>query len=176
MNDAERRCPRLRRAEPPRAVFEHRRARAAAVLAIAGVFAASGIACGTPRDDARSSAVPVAYVPLADAAGCEQGNPEEERHGTDCMCCHTGDFTVAGSVDLTGNRVARVVVEDSVGGRAEMEPDAYGNFFRHAPLVPPLRAWAYGLDGSVRAMPMPAPHAACNACHHEGATKLISAP
>jgi hypothetical protein len=83
---------------------------------------------------------------------------------------------VAGSVDRAGNRVARIVVEDSVGGRAEMEPDAYGNFFRHAPLVPPLRAWAYGLDGSVRAMPIPAPHAACNACHHEGATKLISAP
>jgi hypothetical protein len=125
------------------------------VLALAG--------CGGDR---ASEAPPDASGSFADAAACEPGDPARERWGTNCLCCHSGEFSVAGSIDPSGAPVARIVVTDSVGGRAEMAPNPYGNFFRHNALVPPLTAVAYGPDGRARVMPMPAPHAACNECHH----------
>jgi hypothetical protein len=118
-----------------------------------------------------------AYVAPADAAACEPGDPQRERFGTNCLCCHSGEFGVAGSVDPMGAPVARVVVTDALGNRAEMAPDPYGNFFRHLPLTAPLVAVAFGPDGRARAMPMPAPHAACNECHRPGgAAPRISGP
>src|SRR5206468_2824625 len=53
--------------------------------------------CAGPSDAADSA-----------PALCEGGDAARERHGTDCLCCHTGEFTVAGSVE-TGSDVATVV-------------------------------------------------------------------
>jgi len=101
------------------------------------------------------------------AAACDPGDPADERYGTSCLCCHTGDFTVAGSVDRAAPP-ARIIVVDRAGARAEMSPDPYGNFFRHVPLVPPLTATVIGIDGGSRVMPIAAPHADCNECHRPG--------
>ncbi len=132
-----------------------------------------------PSDAAASDAGASAsgYVPPDDAAACDPGDPQRERHGTSCLCCHTGDFTVAGSIDLTGPAVARVEVTDGFGNRAVMSPNPYGNFFRHNPLVPPLRVKVVGPDGSERSMRMPAPHTNCNECHRPGgAAPRIAGP
>jgi hypothetical protein len=148
---------------------------------VLGVYAFAALAalmgCAAADDGASAGTTSLAYVPPADAASCEPGDPKRERYGTNCLCCHTGDFTVAGSIDLLGGPVARVVVTDSAGNRAEMAPDPYGNFFRHAPLIPPLTAVAFGPDGRARAMQMPAPHAACNECHRpDGVAPRIAGP
>ncbi len=140
-------------------------------------LAAMMVGCAAADDGASTGTTSQAYVPPADAASCDQGDPKRERFGTNCLCCHTGDFTVAGSIDLLGAPVARVVVTDANGNRAEMTPDPFGNFFRHVPLSPPLTAVAFGPDGRARAMQMPAPHAACNECHHpNGVAPRITGP
>jgi hypothetical protein len=146
-------------------------------LALA-LCAACFSACGGDREApavdsagvgaSEGGAVVTGYVPPADAAACDPGDPDRERHGTSCLCCHTGDFTVAGSVDLGGAPVARVEVTDGFGNRSVMAPNPYGNFLRHNPLVPPLAAQVVGPDGGVRRMQMPAPHANCNECHRTG--------
>ena len=102
------------------------------------------------------------------AAVCDEetttGVLAEERHGTDCVCCHE-EFGVAGSIDPAGSSVALVRVVDARGRRAEMVPNPYGNFFRHFALEPPLTVSVQGQDGTWLPMRDPAPHGSCNRCH-----------
>jgi hypothetical protein len=114
------------------------------------------VACA-PEPQAREA-------PEAGPVACSEGDPEVQRRGARCLCCHADDFSVAGSVDLT-RPPARVVVVDAHGEERTMAPNVFGNFFAHFALAPPYRAMAYGADGSVLAMSAPAPHADCNACH-----------
>jgi hypothetical protein len=100
-------------------------------------------------------------------ASCTTGDPDVERHGTSCLCCHDGDFGVAGSVARDAG-VARILVTDRDGRVADMAPNPYGNFFRRRQLSPPLTARIVLDDGRVRAMTTAAPHGSCNACHGVG--------
>ena len=127
--------------------------------------ALSGCASGVRADGAAARSDGGATG--ADASACIDGDPDRESFGTDCLCCHTGQFSVAGSV---APNVARVLVTDSVGERFDIAVNPYGNFFRHAPLVPPLKASIVLADGGTRAMEGAAPSGACNACHGETAT------
>ena len=104
----------------------------------------------------------------APAPVCAQGDELEERHGTDCLCCHAEDFTVAGSI-APGAAIQAIVVRDAAGQALAMTPNAYANFFLHEPLSPPLEAWILGEDGAERRMRGAAPHGSCNRCHREGA-------
>lgn len=97
--------------------------------------------------------------------GCADGARETQRHGTACLCCHSDEFGVAGSVDLRGPAVARVVVADGYGNVADMVPNGFGNFFRHLKLTPPLTATVYGEDGQTLTMQSPASSGDCNSCH-----------
>ncbi|MEK6607557.1 MAG: hypothetical protein AABZ30_07855 [Myxococcota bacterium] len=107
-----------------------------------------------------------AAAPGEPAANCTEGDPDRERWGTDCSCCHD-EFGVAGSVEDDPS-VARIVVVDAKGRRAEMMPNPYGNFFRHLRLDPPLQAQVYGPDGRMLRMKTAAPHGSCNGCHAPG--------
>ena len=100
--------------------------------------------------------------------GCGDGDAKEQRYGTACLCCHRDEFGVAGSVDRAAPPVARVVVTDSAGRSADMVPNAFGNFFRHLDLSPPLSPTVFGHDGRSLTMQTPAPHGDCNACHSPG--------
>jgi hypothetical protein len=122
------------------------------------------IGCGSPPEPVRR------FQP---AGECVDGDESQERWGTDCGCCHQGEFSVAGSVSQEA-AVERVVVEDAAGTRLEMIPNPYRNFFRHAPLVAPLRANIVLIDGRVRAMKRDAPHGSCNRCHapHGDASRI----
>jgi hypothetical protein len=100
--------------------------------------------------------------------GCRDGDESEQRHGTACLCCHRGEFGVAGSVDRDGAEIARIVVTDSAGRSADMVPNAFGNFFRHLRLSSPLSATVFGPTGEALTMRTPAPHGDCNACHARG--------
>jgi hypothetical protein len=99
---------------------------------------------------------------------CREGDPSQERHGTDCLCCHAVEFGVAGSVNLDGPLVTRVLVTDARGRSADMAPNAYGNFFRHDALEPPLKAVVFGPDGRASAMKQTVTEASCNRCHSAG--------
>lgn len=99
---------------------------------------------------------------------CADGDPDQERRGTDCLCCHQGEFGVAGSVDPAGPPVARVVVTDGFGRSADMVPNPYGNFFRHIQLEPPLVATLFAPDGRSVTMRAPIREASCNRCHRAG--------
>lgn len=101
-------------------------------------------------------------------AGCVDGDVSEQRHGSACLCCHTGEFSVAGSVDREGPAIARVVVTDRLGQSVDVVPNAFGNFFRHRKLKPPLYPVVFGPDGRALAMQGPAPSGDCNSCHREG--------
>ena len=96
--------------------------------------------------------------------GCRDGDVAEQRYGAACLCCHA-EFSVAGSIDRAGPPVARVVVTDIEGRSAVSAPNAFGNFFRHFRLTPPLSAVVYGPDGDALEMRDPAPSGNCNACH-----------
>ena len=110
-------------------------------------------------------------------AGCADGDVERQRHGTECLCCHGGEFTVAGSIATDSRPVRTVIVEDSQGNSAVMSPNPFGNFFRHSPLVPPLRVTIVGEDGKSATMPFLAPDAACNRCHRQGGdASILHAP
>jgi hypothetical protein len=61
-----------------------------------------------------------------------------------------------------------VVVTGVDGDVADMHVNAFGNFFRHFPLAPPVSAVAYGPDGRAIAMRQLAPVADCNVCHGTG--------
>lgn len=109
-------------------------------------------------------------------AVCVDGDPQEERWGADCLCCHE-ELGVAGSVDRAGPEVARVVVLGADGRRAVMAPNAYGNFFRHVKLDPPLEIWVEGPGGTRRVMEGLAPHGSCNRCHGaQGGPALVAGP
>ena len=109
---------------------------------------------------------------------CAAGDPGQERWGTACLCCHTDEFGIAGSVGKGGPPVARIVVTDALGTTLEMGPDPYGNFFRHDRLLAPLLARAYAVDGTALEMPQLAPHGDCNACHGVGgsAAPIVGPP
>jgi hypothetical protein len=84
------------------------------------------------------------------------------------LCCHSDELGVAGSIDPAGPAVARVVVIDATGEASSLSPNRFGNFFRHFPMTPPIRAVVVGPDGRARAMQDGAPHGDCNACHRTG--------
>lgn len=104
---------------------------------------------------------------------CSDGDPDRERWGTSCLCCHTGEFGVAGSLARDAG-VAMVVVADRNGRTAEMPPNVFDNFFQHRNLEPPLTAVVTFADGEQRAMKSPAPHGSCNACHGVATSRLGS--
>jgi hypothetical protein len=101
-------------------------------------------------------------------AGCRDGDVGEQRYGTACLCCHSQEFSVAGSVAREGSPIALVVVTDALGSSVETVPNSFGNFFGHLKLSPPLSAVVYGADGSRVAMSSNAPSGDCNGCHGSG--------
>jgi hypothetical protein len=103
-----------------------------------------------------------------DASTCRDGDEKVQRHGTACLCCHGDEFGVAGSIDLAGPAVARVVVTGADGDVADMAINPFGNFFRHFPLATPVQARVLGPDNTSLAMQQLAPSADCNACHFTG--------
>ena len=141
------------------------------LLAALGCAALVAAGCGDGGD------APPRVVFDRSTAGCVDGDLERQRHGTECLCCHGSEFTVAGSIAADSRPVRTVIVEDSQGGSAVMSPNPFGNFFRHSPLVPPLRATIVGEDGKVATMPFLAPDAACNRCHRLGGeASMLHAP
>jgi hypothetical protein len=133
------------------------------VLALVCLSAAA--ACGA--NDAAPAPANVAAMP-PDAPSCRDGDEATQRHGTACLCCHSDEFGVGGSIDLAGPPVARVVITASDGDVADLAPDPFANFFRHFPLAPPLRAVVVGPDGRSVAMKELAPSGDCNVCHFAG--------
>src|SRR5262245_37393647 len=129
---------------------------------VAAALVASLVAagCGAPEPDTSQ--------PTPNAA-CIDGDESRERHGTDCLCCHAEDFSVAGSIASSPSAIARVEVTDSAGFELVMPVDPYGNFFQHEAVVPPLRARTVDVRGEVRTMTGEAPHGSCNRCHRPGA-------
>ena len=112
----------------------------------------------------------------ADTSLCATGMPERERHGGDCLCCHSGEFSVAGST-LPSAEIQRVIVRDANGLILVMPVDPYDNFFQHTAVAPPLRASIVDARGRERIMQMLAPRGSCNACHADGtALGLVGAP
>ena len=107
-------------------------------------------------------------------AACRDGSESVQRYGTDCLCCHA-EFGVAGSVDHEGPRIARITVLGAEGGKAEMAPNEFDNFFRHIQLTPPLEVTVLGVDGLTSTMPMPADSGSCNRCHGDW-LPLVHAP
>jgi hypothetical protein len=140
-------------------------------LAAAWLVSCCAACASTAPDD------PPAVTFDRSTAGCADGDPSVERFGTDCLCCHKNEFSVAGSIAHDSPPVATVIVEDSVGGSAVASPNPFGNFFRHNRLVPPLRATIIGVDGKAITMSAPAPDGACNRCHRDGgAVPMLHAP
>jgi hypothetical protein len=137
------------------------RARGAIVAFLLTVTAA---ACSTGPDGRAGAAV--------DVGPCGDGDPNHERWGTSCLCCHRHDFGVAGSI-AKGSGVVDILVEDRDGRTAEMSPDIFDNFFRHRKLTPPLVATITFVDGEQRVM-RDAPHGSCNGCHGVSASAVGS--
>ncbi|MEW5851807.1 MAG: hypothetical protein AB2A00_23660 [Myxococcota bacterium] len=124
----------------------------------------TALACA-PDDNV---ATPDSGAPPDAARACVDGDVTRERHGTDCLCCHQGQFSVAGSLEL-GVTPFRVVVRDAEGRTLPMAPDPHGNFFHHHPLTAPLQAWTINRDGGVLSrMEAPVQDPSCNRCHHPG--------
>jgi hypothetical protein len=107
------------------------------------------------------------------ASACEQGDERQERHGTDCLCCHAEVFTVAGSVEQGARKIESILVRDAAGETLVMTPNAYGNFFLHDAVALPLEAWILAGDGAERRMRGSAPHGSCNRCHREGTAEGV---
>jgi len=124
-------------------------------------------ACNDTGLEGAASASPPGAVPgnTTFDAGCEVGDEKEQRHGTDCFCCHGSDFGIAGSVSRTGGPIARIHVKDSQGVELDMTPNPFANFFRHTRLTPPLAVTVFGPGGASIGMRAPAPSANCNGCH-----------
>ena len=110
-----------------------------------------------------SSSGTVASAAAVDVGVCRDGDHARERWGTSCLCCHTGEFGVAGSL-APDSGVVDIFVEDRDGRTAEMSPDIFDNFFRHRKLTPPLSTTITFADGDQRRM-QAVPHGSCNACH-----------
>ena len=102
---------------------------------------------------------------------CRDGDPDRERWGSSCLCCHAESFGVAGSVAHDAG-VSQVFVRDRDGKTAEMFVNPYDNFFQHRNLVAPLTVTVRFEDGTERVMRDPAPHGSCNACHGETTARL----
>ncbi len=122
-------------------------------MALLGVISAT--ACSSSGTAASAAAV--------DVGPCRDGDHDRERWGTSCLCCHTGEFGVAGSLAPDAG-VVDIFVEDRDGRTAEMSPDIFDNFFRHRKLTPPLSTTITFADGDQRTM-QAVPHGSCNACH-----------
>ena len=137
-------------------------ARARSTVALGAAVACALLAASCSASNESSS-----IVLDRDTTGCIDGDRDAGRRGTECLCCHTREFSVAGSIDPTSKPVRQVIVEDGFGHSAVMSPDSDGNFFRHDPLVPPLRARIVGEDGRVAQMASGA-EASCNRCHGDG--------
>ena len=148
------------------------------LVALVAGASACGVGAGGLTDD--RDAAPRGAGPsdsAATEAACVSGDPGRQRYGSACLCCHSDEFSVAGSVDLGGPAIVRVLVTDARGEIRDMAPNSFGNFFRHFALTPPLRAVAYDADGRASAMRDPAPHGDCNACHGlAGTTRQIHGP
>src|SRR5262245_28381572 len=129
---------------------------------------ALAVGCG---DDRRATpAAAAAQTPCTDA------DPEQERWGADCVCCHRGQFGAAGSVDRAAPPAA-IVITDEQGEYVRLVPNAQGNFFTHVPLTPPLRVRVVGADGRSREMASAAPYGGCNECHAANrSVPLLRAP
>jgi hypothetical protein len=113
---------------------------------------------------------------VPDRSGCTNGDETVQRRGSPCLCCHAGEFGVAGSVDPASAPVAKVLVVDRAGASAEMAPNPFGNFFRHTFLEPPLTATIVAADGRSWTM-QDAPSGDCNGCHRaDGAALPLSVP
>jgi hypothetical protein len=118
--------------------------------------------------DASGDSTPVTAAPLPQPltiGPCRDGDPNDQRHGATCLCCHSDEFGVGGSIDRTGPPVARVVVVDAHGEVVDVVPNQFSNFFRHYPLVAPFRAKVIAPDGRTLEMTADAPTADCNRCH-----------
>jgi hypothetical protein len=140
------------------------------LVAACGVALACSGGGGEPDDavGADAGALPPAVATMPpDASSCRDGSEAVQRHGTACLCCHSDEFGVAGSVDPIGS-VARVVVTGADGDQADMVPDSFGNFFRHFPMATPVSAVVYGRGGARVAMRELSPSADCNGCHFAG--------
>ena len=131
-------------------------------------FTFVAVACSEAAPAATPGPKPTQAGDAAPAAACEDGDETIQRYGTDCLCCHAAEFSVAGSVDTRGPPVARIEVTDEKGVTAVMEPNGNDNFFRHYPLAGALKAVAWGPDGRAITMPFAAPDGACNRCHRAG--------
>ena len=161
------------------------RRRVGFALAFTRLFAAIGAAvplgalCACGANGAHEADVSDAAAPPSlrfAANGCIDGDEAMQRHNAPCVCCHA-EFGVAGSVDQSRGAVIRVVVRDAFGNTDEMQPNVFGNFFRHQKLTPPLTPIVFGDDGRALTMKSPAPHGNCNACHGSGgAASALHAP
>jgi hypothetical protein len=137
-------------------------------ILVACVCGAVAAACGQ-ADSVSSPPAPATTIAPASLLGpCRDGDEKEQRHGATCLCCHSDELGVGGSIDRAGPPVARVVVTDARGEVANVAPNPFANFLRHYPLVPPLRAAVIGPDGRVAEMVSDAPSADCNRCHWAG--------
>ena len=144
-------------------------------LAFLVAISCCGVACGAQAD----AVEPQQDAPVhpRDVRGCANGDVTAQRRGTDCLCCHTGEFSVAGTIFGDPLAIKEVRIEDAVGASAVMAPNGFGNFFRHNVLVPPLRVSIVGTSGRTSTMALPAPEGACNRCHAMGgAASPLRAP
>ena len=149
---------------------------AVAIMAAACSDDPTGWPSGPAGTDQLSPA-PVSETIATLVPRCVDGDIDLQRHGSTCLCCHTDDFGVAGSVDPGGSPIARVIVTDADGDVASMAPDRFFNFFRHFTMKPPFRAVVYGADGRALAMRSASPSADCNVCHYAGGpSPLIHGP
>lgn len=110
---------------------------------------------------------------------CVDGDPQRERYGTSCGCCHRDQFSASGSIASEAlSRVDHVEISDDHGALLFLSPNPYGNFFGHRPkLVLPARARLFYRDGTVSEMKAPITDTSCNACHAEaGSAPPIGSP
>ena len=110
-------------------------------------------------------------VDRSEVGPCRDGDPERERWGTSCLCCHADSFGVAGSVAHDAG-VAQVFVRAEDGKTVEMFVNPYDNFLQHRSLTGPLTATVRFEDGTESTMRAPAPHGSCNACHGETVPRI----
>ncbi|MEW5850770.1 MAG: hypothetical protein AB2A00_18425 [Myxococcota bacterium] len=117
---------------------------------------------------ASAAACQVPGLAAVDAGGCEEGNPDEERRGTDCLCCHE-EFGIAGTFSRESVPPRWVKVRDATGAVFTMGLNTHGNFFHFTKVTPPIEAWTEDADGGVlNRMQARVAESSCNRCHREG--------
>ena len=148
-------------------------------VVVAVIAPAALAACGAPAStESAASDTQRANAPVVLA--CADGDRDVQRRGTACLCCHSGEFFAAGSLDGAGRAngardaapIAHVEIIDALGRRVTVEPNALGNFFSHERLVAPLRASIIDANGRMSSMRADAPSGDCNACHVAGGAAL----